>query len=149
MDVDSARPGEEKALLPLMRGYCDFYEVSPADEGLLKMAQALIAADDAEGMLLVARSDAGEPVGFAAVGWKWSSLRGARVAIMEDLFVHPDARGSGAGQGLIEECAARAREHGAPCMLWVTAVDNHRAQSVYERTGAKGETWLEYELELD
>ena len=148
MEIDSARSGEEEALLPLMRAYCEFYEVVPRDEGLLEMARSLIASDDSEGMLLVARSESGEPVGFAVVGWKWSSLRGARVAIMEDLFVDPDARRTGAGQGLIEECAARARRHGAPAMLWVTALDNHRAQSVYERTGAKGSEWLEYELEL-
>jgi GNAT superfamily N-acetyltransferase len=149
MEIDSARSGEEEALLPLMRGYCDFYGYSPPDDGLLNMARALIAADDSEGMLLVARSESGEPIGFAAVGWKWSSLRAKRVAVMEDLFVHPDARGSGAGQGLIEACAARAREHGAPSMLWVTALDNHRAQAVYKRTGAEGSEWLEYELELD
>jgi GNAT superfamily N-acetyltransferase len=148
MRIDSATKDDLDALLPLMRGYCDFYEMTPPDEGLLEMARALIACDDADGMLLVARSEEGRPVGFAAVGWKWSSLRAARVAIMEDLFVHPDARGTGAGQALIEACGERARAHGAPCMLWVTALDNHRAQSVYERTGAVGEKWLEYELEL-
>jgi GNAT superfamily N-acetyltransferase len=148
MRIDSARSGEEPALLPLMRGYCEFYEAAPEDEGLLEMARALIAADDSDGMLLVARSEAGEPVGFAAVGWKWSSLRGARVAILEDLFVHPQARRSGAGQALIEACAERARALGAPVLQWTTALDNHRAQSVYARTGAHGERWLEYELEL-
>lgn len=132
-----------------MRGYCDFYGVSPPDEGLAEMARALIAGTDSEGMLLVARGEDGAPVGFAAVGWKWSSLRAARVAIMEDLFVEPSARGSGAGRGLIEACAERARTHGAPCLLWVTALDNHRAQSVYESVGAEGEHWLEYELELE
>ena len=148
MTVDSATESDLDALLPLMRGYCDFYESSPSDEGLGEMARALIAAPDSEGMLLVARGEGGEPVGFAAVGWKWSSLRAARVAIMEDLFVSPDARRTGAGQALIEACAERARAIGAPCMLWMTATDNTRAQSVYERTGATGETWLEYELEL-
>ena len=148
MHVDSASTADLEAVLPLMRGYCDFYEAKPSDQGLLEMAQALIEADDSEGMLLVARSDSGEPVGFAAVGWKWSSLRASRVAIMEDLFVDPEARGSGAGGALIAECAERARAHGAPVLLWVTALDNHAAQSVYERTGAKGDRLLEYELEL-
>lgn len=133
----------------LMRGYCDFYGVAPPDDGLERMARALIEADDADGMLLVARGGDGTPVGFAAVGWKWSSLRAARVAIMEDLFVHPDARGTGAGRELIDACAERARANGAPCLIWVTATDNHRAQAVYERTGASGEPWLEYELELE
>jgi ribosomal protein S18 acetylase RimI-like enzyme len=148
--VDPANADDVDALLPLMRGYCDFYEVSPADEGLEEMARALIATDEPEGMLLVARAEeGGPPVGFAAVGWKWSSLRGARVAILEDLFVHPDARRSGAGRALISSCADRARSHGAPCMLWVTAHDNTQAQSLYDSLGAEAESWLEYELELE
>ena len=148
MQVDSARDDDLDVLLPLMRGYCDFYEVAPPDEGLERMARTLIAAPDPEGMLLVARDDAGKPVGFAAVGWKWSSLRAARVAIMEDLFVHPDVRGTGAGRALIAACADRARDGGAPCLMWTTALDNERAQAVYDSVGAEGETWLEYELEL-
>ena len=149
MLVEPASPGDVEALLPLMRGYCDFYEVAPADEGLERMARALIATDEPEGMLLVARSDDGSPVGFAAAGWKWSSLRGARVAILEDLFVSPGARRTGAGRALIEECASRARSHGAPCLMWTTAHDNLRAQALYEAVGAEGESWLEYELELE
>jgi GNAT superfamily N-acetyltransferase len=148
MTIDGATEADLEALLPLMRGYCDFYGASPTDEGLMEMGRALIAAPDSDGMLLVARDGDGAPVGFAAVGWKWSSLRAARVAIMEDLFVDPEARRSGAGQALIEAVAERARSHGAPALLWETAVDNKRAQSVYERVGANGETWLEYELEL-
>jgi GNAT superfamily N-acetyltransferase len=148
MTIDGATERDLDALLPLMRGYCDFYGASPSDEGLTEMARALIASPDSDGMLLVAREGDGAPIGFAAVGWKWSSLRGARVAIMEDLFVDPDARRSGAGQALIKAVAERARSHGAPALLWETALDNKRAQSVYERVGANGETWLEYELEL-
>jgi GNAT superfamily N-acetyltransferase len=148
MTIDGATEADLDALLPLMRGYCDFYGASPTDEGLTEMARAQIASPDSEGMLLVARDGDGPPIGFAAVGWKWSSLRGARVAIMEDLFVDPGARRSGAGQALIEAVAERARSHGAPALLWETALDNKRAQSVYERVGATGEAWLEYELEL-
>ncbi len=149
MEVDSARTEDIEALLPLMRAYCDFYEVDPPDEGLKEMAEALIAEDDSRGMLLVARDDDGVPIGFAAVAWKWASTRGARVAHLEDLFVDPKARRGGIGAALIEECGRRAKHHGAPCLLWITALDNHRAQSVYERVGAHGEQWLEYELELE
>ena len=148
MAVRSAREGDVEATLPLMRGYCEFYGADPPDGGLREMARALIAAPDSEGMFLVAVDDGDRPVGFAAVGWKWSSLRAARVAILEDLFVDPSARGAGHADALIETCAERAREHGAPAMLWVTALDNHRAQAVYDRVGAHGEQWLEYELEL-
>ena len=148
MTVEAARPEDLRGLLPLMRGYCDFYEASPSDRGLEEMARALISSEEADGMLLVARGEGGEPLGFAAVGWKWSSLRGARIAVLEDLFVTEAARGHGAGRALIDACAERARSHGAPALTWTTALDNHRAQALYAAVGAKGEPWLEYELEL-
>jgi GNAT superfamily N-acetyltransferase len=149
MEIDSATESDLATVLPLMRAYCDFYEVSPSDEGLEAMARALIEAAEADGMLLVARDGDGTPIGFATVGWKWASTRGARIAVMEDLFVAPDARGQGAADALIRACADRARRHGAPVLTWITAPDNHRAQAVYKRSGAAAGTWLEYELELD
>jgi GNAT superfamily N-acetyltransferase len=148
VEIDSASESDLPALLPLLRAYCDFYGASPSDDGLTAMVRALIGAPDADGMLLVARDGDAAPVGFATVGWKWSSLRAARIAVMEDLFVAPEARGQGTADGLIRACADRAREHGAPVLSWQTATDNHRAQAVYERVGATGDAWLEYELEL-
>jgi GNAT superfamily N-acetyltransferase len=147
MEVRTASEEDIPALMPLMRGYCDFYEANPPDAGLVEMAQALIAATDDQGMLLVAE-DGGAVIGFAAVGWKWSSLRGARIAVLEDLFVATEARGKGAADALIEECATRARANGAPVVTWLTAPDNHRAQAVYNRVGGTSEAFLEYELEL-
>jgi GNAT superfamily N-acetyltransferase len=149
MEIGPATESDLEVVLPLMRAYCDFYEVAPPDGGLEAMARALIAAVDEDGMLLVARGEDGAAVGFATVGWKWASTRGARIAVMEDLFVTPEARGQGAADALIEACADRARELGAPVLTWVTAPDNHRAQAVYNRVGAIPGTWLEYELELD
>ncbi len=148
MEIGPATEKDLPALRPLMRAYCDFYEASPPDQGLDAMARALIAASDGDGFLLVARGPDGVAVGFAAVGWKWSSLWGARIAVLEDLFVAPEARGQGAGGALIEACAELAREHGAPVLAWLTGPDNRRAQAVYDRCGATSETLLEYELEL-
>jgi len=147
MEIRPAVETDVPALMPLMRGYCDFYEANPSDAGLEEMARALIATEDDQGMLLVA-DEGGEAVGFAAVGWKWSSLRGARIAVLEDLFVAPESRGHGAADALIETVAERARTHGAPVVTWLTAPDNHRAQAVYNRVGGTAGTFLEYELEL-
>jgi hypothetical protein len=54
-------------LLPLMRGYCEFYEVAPSDEELLAMSRKLIANPELEGVQLIARDDDGTAVGFATV----------------------------------------------------------------------------------
>ena len=68
--------------------------------------------------------------------------------MLEDLFVAPESRGEGHADALIEACAERARERGAPAITWLTAPDNRRAQAVYDRVGGTAETFLEYELEL-
>lgn len=144
-EIRPAEAGEVEELLPLMRAYCDFYDSSPPDEGLREMARALIA-DPEQGALFIARD--GEAVGFAAMGWKWSSLRAARIGVLEDLFVSPEARGRGFAEALIEACAGRCRERGAPVLEWYTMPDNRRAQAVYDRVGGTPETLIEYELEL-
>lgn len=146
VEVRPALASEPGRLLPLMRAYCDFYEVSPPDEGLLEMAVALIA-DPEQGSLFVA-AEGTELIGFAALGWKWASTRGARIGVMEDLYVSEAARGRGVADALIEACVERCRERRAPVLEWLTAPDNRRAQRVYERTGAEAQEWLEYELEL-
>ena len=134
-------------LLPLVRAYCDFYEVTPGDDELLALSRALIADPGLEGFQLIARESSGRAVGFATVFWTWSTLTAAREAIMNDLFVHSDARGSGLADALIEECRERARRRGAASLSWQTAKDNLRAQAVYERVGAKRAEWIDYSLD--
>jgi len=133
-------------LLPLMRGYCDFYEVNPSDEALLAMSQALIADQQREGVQFLARGMDGEPLGFATLFWTWSTAQAARLGVMNDLFVIPAARGLRVGERLIEACRERCREHGAESLAWQTALDNERAQRLYDRVGATKERWLDYSL---
>ena len=134
-------------LLPLMRAYCDFYGVAPGDERLLALARALIADPDCEGFQLIARDGERTAVGFATVYWSWSTLGAARKAIMNDLFVRADARGSGVAEALIEQCRVRSHARGASSLSWQTAKDNLRAQRVYERVGARREEWVDYSLD--
>jgi len=135
-------------LLPLMRGYCDFYEVEPTDDELLALARALIAEPD-QGVQLIARDEAGGALGFATVYWTWQTLSAARLGVMNDLFVAEPARGGGAADALIAACVERCRERGARELAWQTAHTNLRAQAVYERVGAKrDERWLDYSLSV-
>jgi GNAT superfamily N-acetyltransferase len=145
-DVQPAAEGDLPELLPLMRAYCDFYGVSPSDDSLLALSRALIADPEHEGIQLVARDPGGRAVGFATVFWSWSTLDAARIGVMNDLFVAPEARGAGAADALIEACRDRCREHGAKRLSWQTASDNLRAQAVYERMGADRSQWVDYSL---
>ena len=143
--IAAVREEDLPDLLPLLRGYCDFYEVAPSDDALLALARTLLE-DSREGVQLLARDDAGEAVGFATIYWTWSTLNAARLGVMNDLFVAPDARGSGVADALIAACRERAREHGAAWLGWQTAKDNHRAQKVYDRVGGERSEWIDYGL---
>jgi GNAT superfamily N-acetyltransferase len=136
-------------LLPLMRGYCDFYEVEPSDEELLAFSRELIASPELDGVQLIARDESGRAVGFATILWTWSTLSASRIAVMNDLFVSADARGAGTADALIEACAERARERGATSLDWQTARDNERARKVYDRVGGEmDDRWVDYSLRL-
>jgi hypothetical protein len=54
-------------LLPLVRAYCDFYQVTPSDQELLALSRALLADPQREGLQLLARDDADQAVGFATL----------------------------------------------------------------------------------
>jgi GNAT superfamily N-acetyltransferase len=112
------------------------------------MSRALIADPDREGVQLIARDGDGAAVGFATVFWTWQTLEAARLAVMNDLYVTPESRGGGLAEALINACADQARSHGALILGWQTALDNERAQKVYDRVGAKRSQWLDYELGL-
>ena len=148
MEIREATVEDIPALMPLFRGYFDFYESDPDDADVEVLLREVIALPETEAYLLVATDDEGQVVGFANNDWKWSSLRGKKIVLMDDLFVHPDARGGGYADALIKAVADVARKHGAPNILWYTAQDNVRAQTVYNRVGGVPGDYKEYELEL-
>lgn len=144
--VKPVTPDDLPELLPLVRAYCDFYRSSPADEDLLTLARALIDDPEREGVQFIARDLAGRAVGFATVYWSWSTTDGARVGVMNDLFVAEQARGQGVAEQLIAACRTQCTRRGARRLSWQTAPDNRRAQTVYERVGATREQWVDYWL---
>ena len=112
MTIATAGERDLPELLPLMRAYCDFYEVAPPDDALLAMSRALVADPEHEGVQLIARDGGGRAIGFATIFWSWSTLRAARIGVMNDLFVAPEARGGGTAEALIRACLERCRQIG-------------------------------------
>ena len=145
MTIERATETDLTALLPLMRAYCDFYEVAPSDDALLSLSRALLADPEREGIQLLAR-DEGRAVGFATIFWSWATTSAERIGVMNDLFVAPEARGTGLAAALIEACRAECAARGARKLTWQTALDNAAAIKVYDRVGATREQWVDYWL---
>jgi GNAT superfamily N-acetyltransferase len=143
----ASETAELEALLPLTADYQRFYEADEIDTERNRAFFARFLGASEVGALLGAW--AGErALGFACLYWTLSSVEARAIALMNDLYVAPDARGADVGKQLIEAAAQLARERGLPLLRWMTALDNRRAQRLYERFDVQRSEWFEYELPL-
>jgi GNAT superfamily N-acetyltransferase len=138
-----------RALLTLIADYQRFYAGSArADDHNERFFARFIAPSDV-GMLLVASGGGdGEPAGYACLYWTFSSVSATDVVLLNDLYVRPEIRGAGVGEALVAATVVVAGERGASHVRWFTALDNRRAQRLYERLGADRSAWFEYEIAL-
>jgi GNAT superfamily N-acetyltransferase len=86
-------------------------------------------------------------VGLAHVRAFARPLSASTGGFLDDLFVDPAARGSGAAQALIGAVAEEGRRRGWSVVRWITARDNARARAVYDRLAAET-PWVTYDLKL-
>ncbi|TMK86045.1 MAG: GNAT family N-acetyltransferase [Actinobacteria bacterium] len=133
--------------LPLFAGYQRFYEAEPDDARNLAFFRRFVAPSE-DGILFGAWLD-GRLVGFACTYWTFSSTHAAEAGLMNDLFVAEGTRGAGIGRALIEAAAAAARDKGMRHLEWFTAVDNLRAQRLYDSMEAEKSAWYAYEILLE
>jgi GNAT superfamily N-acetyltransferase len=149
VDVRPATAADLDALLALIADYQRFYAGSARDDAHNGAFFGRFVAPSERGMLIGAFDDqdeGGAPAGYTCLYWTFSSVSATDVVLLNDLYVRPERRGSGVGEALIAAAAAVAREHGASHLRWFTALDNRRAQRLYERVGAERSSWFEYEI---
>lgn len=66
---------------------------------------------------------------------------------LDDLFVDPDSRGSGAAEALIAHIRQLAAENDYAIVRWITADNNYRARGLYDHVARKTD-WLTYDIQL-
>lgn len=79
----------------------------------------------------------GTPQGFALFFHNFSTFEGRPGIYLEDLFVRPDARGSGLGTALLGRLAALAVERDCARLEWSVLDWNTPAIDFYKALGAK------------
>jgi len=133
-------------IVPLMLSYIvDFYKrPNPGETAVRKLVQRLLDHPD-HGIQFIAEEE-GTILGFATLYFTFSTLQVKRAAILNDLFVHADARGRKIGGSLFKHCLQYIRDHSFAYMQWETAKDNHVAQALYNKMGGHVSDWLVYEI---
>ncbi len=147
VEIRPIRRDELEEALPLIAGYQRFYLAEPDDERNVRFFSRFLAPSE-EGLLLGAWVE-GKLVGFATIYWTHSSTRADDIGLLNDLFVSDDVRGTGVGRALIRASADAARAAGKAHLEWFTAIDNDRAQRLYDSMPeAERSAWYAYEIDL-
>jgi GNAT superfamily N-acetyltransferase len=79
----------------------------------------------------------GKPVGFALYFFTYSTFLARPTLYLEDLFVLPENRGTGAGKALLRALARIAIRRGCGRLEWAVLDWNRPAIGFYKRLGAK------------
>ncbi len=92
----------------------------------------------------------GQAAGFALFFKNFSTWLGKHGIYLEDLYVRPEFRGGGVGQGLLSHLAQICVDNGYPRFEWWVLDWNESARKVYDHLGAQALTeWIPYRVTGD
>ena len=99
--------------------------------------RASLFGADAKAQALVCERD-GQAIGYAVYFYNYSTWLGRNGIYLEDLYVSPEARGSGAGKALLQYIARLAVEQGCGRFEWSVLDWNQPSIDFYRSLGAVG-----------
>lgn len=130
--------------LELFKEYIAFYESELSPEQFELTWQRIHSEFNMN--CLVAEQD-GLVIGLAHYVFRPSTWAVKDFCYLEDLFVDPKVRGTGAGRALIKAIEDFARACGAERLYWTTAPDNTIARQLYDKVATTNR--VQYRIALD
>jgi len=145
--VRRARQEDLGELAALFDAYRVFYErPSDADGARAFVSERLEQGDST---IFVCEGGEGALEGFTQLYPSFSSASMARIFVLNDLYVRPEARRSGVARALMHAAHEFARDAGAVRVSLATARTNTSAQPLYESMGyRRDEVFLHYDLAI-
>jgi GNAT superfamily N-acetyltransferase len=136
--IRSATPDdvpEIRAMIRELAAYERAEEQARAGEEQLRLA---LFGEDPAAFALIAEDDGtGEVMGYALWFPRFSTWTGTRGMHLEDLYVRPQARGSGYGKALLAALAATCRRRGYDRFEWWVLAWNTPAIDFYTSLGVE------------
>jgi len=107
--------------------------------------QSLFSVDSVT-QALICEQD-GQPIGYAVYFFNYSTWLAKHGLYLEDLYISPAARGSGAGKAMLQHLAKVAVNKGCGRFEWSVLDWNEPAIQFYQSLGAKPQDeWVGYRL---
>jgi GNAT superfamily N-acetyltransferase len=133
-DIRKLQPEDRADWQRLWTDYLAFYQTTVA-EPVYSITFARLLGDDPQDFHGLIASVDGQPLGIAHYLFHRHAWKVENVCYLQDLFVAPEARGTGLGRALIEAVYASADAAGAPQVYWLTQDFNATARQLYDRIG--------------
>jgi GNAT superfamily N-acetyltransferase len=140
------RTNDEADWRRLWSGYLQFYQTSVPETVYASTFARLLGEDPRDFSALVAEQD-GRLLGLTHFLFHRHAWKVENVCYLQDLYVAPEARGTGLGRKLIEAVYAQADAVKAPQVYWLTQDFNHEARQLYDRI-AKVSPFIRYNRAL-
>lgn len=130
-----AEPHEAEAVGDLMVAFRNHLEVEWPSENAFRAGVDRLIEDPNTTFLLASADQDSPPRGVAQVRFRYGIWWAAEDCLLEDLFVHADARGRGLGRALVEAVVGAARERGCRRVELDANEDNATALALYRSFG--------------
>lgn len=137
MEIRKAVRGDEYAIMHLIKGLAE-YENEPNEvtNTAKSLAEDLFDRNHCEAFVAETKDGI---IGFALFFTAYSTWKGP-IVYLEDLYILPEKRGTGAGSALFDKVVETARERKCPRMDWQVLDWNIPAIDFYKRKGARIDT---------
>ncbi len=132
LNIIRANLTQLEPIITLFDGYRVFYRAQSDIDATRAFIRQRLELQDSVILLAV---DGDNYLGFTQLYPSFSSVSMRRIWILNDLYVHPDARKMGVGRFLLEQAKQFGIEHGALRLELATEIINTSAQSLYESLG--------------
>ncbi len=126
------RAADEAQWRALWRAYLEFYQTTRPEEVYRVTFARLLSDDPGEFHARVAERE-GRLVGLVHYLFHRHCWSVENVVYLQDLYVAPEARGSGVGRVLIEAVYEAVDAAGCPTVYWLTQDFNTRARRLYDQ----------------
>lgn len=143
---------DHAAWLALWQGYVTFYKSTVSDaQTALTWQRLLDPAFNVNGLVAVAADvdvdGDGALLGFTHYLFHPATWAAGDYCYLEDLFVSPAARGTGAGRALINGVKQAAMQRDAAKVYWLTQTHNATARKLYDAV-ATDTGFMHYQIAL-
>lgn len=142
VSVRPAVPTDGDLILQFIRDLAEYEKLLDDVRATRDDITVALFGDNPKAFCDIAEID-GRPAGFALWFYNFSTFVGRHGIYLEDLFVRPEARGSGAGKALLANLARRCVDEDLGRLEWAVLDWNAPSIAFYDSLGAAAmDEWI-------